>query len=515
LRADLDSSDAKSSALMTKFDNRITEASNKITFFSLAIGKIPKEKQKAFLVHKLLVPYAYNLQKIFNNAKYRLPEGEEQIIDLLSQPSYSMWVDGQGRVLAGQTITHEGKEIPLPEAMSLISDMPRPDRRLMKVKINEALKKNSQFAEAELNAIYNYKKVIDERRGFQKPYSSSVLSYENEEKEVEALVSLISKHFGIAHRFYKLHAKLLGQKKLLMEDRNTKIGQIKKKFSFPDTLQIVGAALGSVDLKYKTLLDTYASNGQFDVYPKKGKTGGAYCSKQGDTPTFILLNHTDSLRSVETLGHEMGHAIHGELSQKQPLRYQKYSLATAETASTFFEQVTRDELEKNLSVEEKIVSLHNRISSDVTTIFRQIACFNFELELHERIRKEGQLSKENMAELMRKHLKSYTGEAMDVTHEDGYFFVYWSHIRRFFYVYTYAYGQIVSRALFEKWKKDPSFAKKVEQFLSAGKSMTPRDIFKKIGVDTRDPKFLEAALKGIEVDIKKLETLTRKTSVKK
>ena len=103
---------------------------------------------------------------------------------------------------------------------------------------------------------------------------------------------------------------------------------------------------------------------------------------------------------------------------------------------------------------------------------------------------------------------------VDVGEDDGYTFVTWSHLRYFFYVYSYAYGQLISRALFEKWKTDKSYAKKIEQFLSAGRSMSPENIFKSIGIDTSDPDFFESGLKSIENDIKKLEKLALKVKEK-
>ena len=146
----------------------------------------------------------------------------------------------------------------------------------------------------------------------------------------------------------------------------------------------------------------------------------------------------------------------------------------------------------------------------MASIFRQVACFNFELQLHRRIRAEGQLSRGEIAKLLRKHLESYLGPAVRITDDDGYFFVTWSHIRRFFYVYSYAYGQLISRALFENWKADKSYAKKIEQFLSAGCSISPENIFKRAGIDTSNTKFFEAGLRSIEKDIDKLEKLTTK-----
>jgi oligoendopeptidase F len=130
------------------------------------------------------------------------------------------------------------------------------------------------------------------------------------------------------------------------------------------------------------------------------------------------------------------------------------------------------------------------------------------LELHQKIRAQGRLAKKDIAILMNKHMKAYLGDAVDLKEDDGYFFVQWPHIRNFFYVYSYAYGQIISRALFENWKRDKNYAKKIEQFLSSGGSMSPENIFKKIGIDTSDKTFFETGLKSIESDIKRLEKLT-------
>ncbi len=508
-KTDLDSNDSKSFAISTKYGNRLTEAGNKIKFLGLEIAKIPNNKYRLFLNYPTLQPYKYMLTKIFAHAKYNLSEGEEQLEDLLGQPGYGMWVDTQEKLLNQQVIKHKEKDIPIAKAMAGLSDMPKFDRREVHKKINDVLKSISHVSEGEINAIYNFKKIMDKRRGYKKPYSATILGYENDEKAIENFISLVSKKFHIAHRFYKLHARLLKEKKIKLADRGAKIGDIKTKFDFQKSVAMLRIVLGGFDKEYSGIFNKYLENGQIDVYPKKGKTGGAYCAGYGQLPTFVLLNHVDTIRSLETLAHEMGHAIHTELSKGQPSRYRDYSTATAEVASTFFEQLLSEEIEKSLSKKEHIVLLHNRILGDISTIFRQVACFNFELELHEKIRREGQVSKENIAKLMSKHLRSYMGDAVSVTDEEGYFYVYWSHIRRFFYVYTYAYGQLISRALYEKWKEDHNYAKKIKQFLSAGGSMKTEDILKVIGIDTSKNAFFEAGLKGVEEDIAKLEKLAK------
>ena len=118
------------------------------------------------------------------------------------------------------------------------------------------------------------------------------------------------------------------------------------------------------------------------------------------------------------------------------------------------------------------------------------------------------MPKEELARLMNKHMKSYIGD-IELTDSDGYFFVAWSHIRRFFYVYSYAFGQLVSKALYEKYKEDKTYIEKIKKFLSAGCSMSPEDIFKSIGVDLEKPDFWELGIKSIKDDIKVLEKLVK------
>jgi oligoendopeptidase F len=56
--------------------------------------------------------------------------------------------------------------------------------------------------------------------------------------------------------------------------------------------------------------------------------------------------------------------------------------------------------------------------------------------------------------------------------------VYRSHIRRFFYVYSYASGLLVSFSLQQKFKNSPDFIHDIKsKFLSMGSSKTPVDIF--------------------------------------
>jgi oligoendopeptidase F len=506
-RKDINGADQEAESEINKLTERLTKAGNKIVFFELALGKIDKKHQKLFLKSDALGHFRYMLERIFIMASHNLTEAEEKIMGLKSMPSRMLWTQGQQKLLGAQTVVFKGRAIPLPEAQNMITNLPTKDRRKLADDISKALKGISHFAESEMNAVILDKKINDELRGFAEPYSATILGYQNDEKSIINFINTVTKHFYISHAFYDLKAQLLKSPKLEYADRAAKAGDIKIKLTFDDAVRIYKKALSKLDQKYVTIFDRYLENGQIDVYPKKGKKGGAYCASDIGVPTFVMLNHVNTLDSLKTLAHEMGHAFHAEFSKSQPVIYQGHTISVAEVASTLFENFAFDEVFETLSEKEKIIALHDRLNDSISTIFRQVACFNYELEMHKAVRERGSLSKEEMAALHNKHMKAYLGPRFTMKEDDGYLFVSWPHLRYFFYVYSYAYGEIISKALYLKYKEDSSYMKQIERFLYAGGSKSPENIFKAIGIDTSKPEFFVDGLKAIEGDIKKLKKL--------
>lgn len=510
-RKNLDSQDNEAVAELAKLTDFHAKLANQIKFFPLEIGKIPKKTQKKFLKDNKLSSFKYLLQKIFENAKYRLSESEEKIMTLKETPAQGMWISGFSRLLNKQMMSFKGKNIPVSKAIGLMPSLNIKDRRVLHDSIMAIFENIADFAESEINAIVTDKKINDELRGYKRPYEATVLEYENDLKTVENLLEAVNNNMRIAHRFYKLKAKMLGQKKLCYADRNAKLGEVKTKIPLERAIKRTIESFNSADPMFGNFVREMFEKGLVDVFPKKGKTGGAFCSHAFGLPTYVLLNHAGDFRSLATLAHEMGHALHTEFSKKQRPFYEDYTIATAEVASTFFENLVFESALENVSREEKIILLHDKISDDISTIFRQIACFNFENELHQFIRKEGFLPKEKIVELMNKHMQKYLGPVFDLKSKDGYFFVHWSHIRRFFYVYSYAFGNIISSALYQSYKEDKTKIKDVVKFLSAGSSDSPENIFRGIGINP-DKKFFEKGLEKVEKDISELERLWRLTT---
>ena len=158
----------------------------------------------------------------------------------------------------------------------------------------------------------------------------------------------------------------------------------------------------------------------------------------------------------------------------------------------------------------KLALMVHKLNSDISTIFRQIACYMFEQELHKRFREEGYISKEEIGKLFQKHMSAYMGHAVIQSQGSENWWIYWGHIRNFFYNYSYASGLLISKAMQARYAEDHSFISKVKEFLSAGTSDSSKNIFKKMSIDITDKKFWESGLGKIEEDLKAAEKLAKK-----
>ncbi len=501
LRLSLNTGDTVAEKRLALIDRRLRKAGEETLFFTLALGQIPKAEQKKILANQDLKDYHYYLERLFLGAAHHLSEAEEKIISLKSRQAYGRWTDMTDKIVSQRHIIWQGKSVALPEAIEMINVQSFADKEKLWQKIVVELKQISEVAEHEFNAIITDVRTEDDLRGYQKPYSATALSYQDSEASLRNLVeSVSSEGFKLSRDFYKHKAKFHGVDTLTYSQRNESSGD-SINISFPEAVTICRDVFYSVHQDYGQVFDDMLAKGQIDVWPKAGKTGGAFMSAQSGHPINVMLNHVTDFKSLETLAHEMGHAIHAARSAKNSPFYDGHSIITAETASTLFENLVFDAVFAQVDQKTKEVLLHDRITRDISTIQRQIAFFNAELEIHETIHKEGAMSGEELAICMQKHLASYLGKAVSVTKDDGYSYVYVSHLRYGFYVYSYAYGLLMSSLMAANYKNDHSYVAKIDQFLTAGESKLVKDIYKDIGIDTTKEDTFTTALERMKQDI--------------
>jgi oligoendopeptidase F len=509
-KSDLNATDTTVTALLASLSGRYSKVSAALVFFELAIGRIPKRARAALLKHPVLAPYRLFIERAFAHAAHALSDAEERILVRTHQPRKELWVAGVRRSVANLTVAIDTKAVPLAEAMNSMHEMPTAKRRAVHLRAMEALQTKAEFAESELNAVLINRAISDDLRAYPHPWSATMQGYELSDATVSAIRDGVARARGIAHRFYTLKAQLLKLSSLTYADRGAKIGTLSHSFSFAESREIYTRTIGALHPAFSEVFTRMVSNGQIDVYPKAGKTGGAYASNSVGNPSFVLLNHVGSFRSLSTLAHEMGHATHFELSKKQQPFYQDVSTAVTETASTLFEGLVADALLPTLKPKDRTIMLHDLLDDAMATVFRQVACFEFEAALHAESRATGFVSTERILQLHNEHMGNYLGPSLRMQKNDGYFFVTWSHLRNPFYVISYVYGYLLSLNMRAKLAQDPSYINQIYEFLSLGSSKTPEKIFKTIGIDTTKPETFTDGLMDIERKLDELTLLVKK-----
>ena len=505
----LNSNDNNANKQLALIHRRFQKLQSEILFFDLTLGSVPRSLQTKLLKAPELVHFRYYLERAFIKAAHQLNEDQERIINLKSRQSYDMWTNMTDKIIGNREIEWEGKKLPINEAVNTIDTLPSKQKPKLWKLILEQMEQIAEVAEHEFNAIVTDVRTEDELRGYKKPYSATAIRYEDTEKSIESVVEAVSKKgFALSKKFYKLKAMYHGVDAL---DYSQKYDSISKEIEidFPQAVEICRDVFYSVKTEYGEIFDRMLVNGQIDVFPKKGKRGGAFMSSEVGHPTHVMLNHVSNFKSLETLAHEMGHAIHGERAKQLSPFYEGFTIVTAESISTLFENLVFDAVYKQATEAQQAVLLHDLIARDVATIQRQIAFFNLELEIHNAISEQGSVSKEELCKMTVKHLKSYLGPAVRVSEKDGYSFVYVSHLRYGFYVYTYAFGLLMSTIMAAKYKSDNSYINQIDQFLTLGASDNQANIFKAIGINTTKADTFTEALKAQEADIKTFEKLVK------
>lgn len=512
LRNELDQTDSGIKARLNQIEEIYTKLVNEIQFFGLNISKISKSKQKSFLEYDGLKQYKHYLEQAFLSSKYLLTDKEEKIFNLTSKTSHSNWVNMLTELLSKQKMVVldeklKKQEITYNEVNRYLDSQNKKVRDYAAKEYNKVNSKYVEIAEFEINSILEDKKMSDEYRKIQRPDLSRHIADDIESEVVDTLVQTVTENFHISRAYFKRKAELVGLKKLAYHERNVPLIGASMKYEYFEAIALVKKTFENLDPQFAEIVEAFAKNGQYDVYPSKGKTGGAFCiSINKNLPTYILLNHKDQLESVLTLAHESGHGIHAELSnEKQNSLNCGHPTSLAEVASTFFEDFVLTEVLKDTK-DEKVMQaiLDKKIHDDTASIFRQVAFYNFEKELHHDFREKGFLTKEYISDLFCKHMKSYLGDAVkeDESMRNGWIYV--NHFRRFFYVYSYASGLLISKALQKMVKDDKKNIVYVKRFLESGSTQSPKELFKDIGIDITKKEFWENGIEEIKTLLNKL-----------
>ena len=461
--------------------------------------------------------YGRKIEEMLRGQEHTLDAEKEELLaaagDMAEAPDDIFSVLMNADMKYPDIVLEDGTHLPLTNS-TYISYMESPDRVVRKGAFKTLY---GQIASLKNTFAAIYRGNLKQAKFYaqSRKYSSARAMYLADSNVPESvydnLLSAVHEALPMMYRYVAVRKKVLGVDKLHMYDVYTPIVAAQNQtYEFEQAKQMVLEALKPMGEDYLSHAREGLENRWIDIYPNKGKKGGAYSWGCYDSQPFILLNYTKNLDSVFTLIHEMGHSIHSYYSiTAQDYAYSDYKIFVAEVASTCNEcLLMHDLLEKTTDKEQRKYLLNHYLDSFKGTLFRQTMFAEFEKTAHDYCAQGKPLTAEALSQMYLELNQKYFGPDMEKDEEIAYEWMRIPHFYTPFYVYQYATGYSAAVALSAKILKEGNPAVDAYMsFLKGGESKDPIDLLKMAGVDMTTEKPVADALALFGELVAELEAL--------
>ncbi len=512
LRFSENNQDPRAQAMLGKMRQVMAQMQNRLLFFELWWRQLDDATAQR-LLQAAGPRYRYYLEKQRLYRPYTLSEAEEKIINLKDvsgiRALLSTYSTLTNRYIFRLEVDGEVKELTRGELMTYARS-PRADlrERAYRVLYEVFLNDKSLIApiyQAVTQDWYNEQVLL---RGFSKPISARNLANHLPDEVIDTLLEVTRRNASLFQRFFRLKARVLGMERLRRYDIYAPVSQTQRTYDFDTAAHLVLEAFSAFDPIFADLAQQVLDRQHVHSEVKPGKSGGAFCMTPypGATP-WVLLNYQGRLEDVATMAHELGHAIHGLLAGQHSVFTFHAPLPLAETASTFAEMLLVDALlerEEDPAVRRDI--LFKQLDDNYATIMRQAYFALFEIQAHERFPQGA--AAEDIAQIYRDLLAEQFGDAVEVSDEFAWEWLMIPHFYRVpFYVYAYAFGQLLVLALYQRYRAEGETFKPVYfRLLKAGGSRAPMEILHEAGINPGDPAFWQQGFDILADWVMTLET---------
>jgi oligoendopeptidase F len=513
--ASLSSSVARDDPAWAKFEadirGRAAAIGAETLFFPLELNQLEEwEIEAALRAEPAAARFRPWLRRVRISRPHELSgDLERMLVD--RAPAVANWTRLYDETL-GKLVARCGREdLTLAEVLNRLSDPDPARRKAAAQSLAKALEERTSTLALCLNTIAQEKQVEDRWRKFTSPADSRHLANEVDAEAVAALeAAVVESYPRTAHRYYALKAKVLGKKTLDHWDRNAPLDQAQpRRYGWEEAKAIVLDAYRGLAPRFADQAQTFFQNPWIDARPRSGKSSGAYSHPvTADRHPYVFMNYMGERRDVLTLAHELGHAVHQTLAAPLGTLLADTPLTLAETASIFGEGLVFERLLAEATPTDRRALLAGKIEDGLNTVVRQIAFHRFETRFHD-ARRAGEVSPDQIGSIWLEVMGESLGPAVRLNPGYEHYWAYVSHFAHApFYVYAYAFGNLLVEALMQARERDPErFAPLYEDLLAAGGSRTYVEALKPFGLDPRQKSFWEGGCARLERLVDEFEAL--------
>ena len=505
-----DTQDQAAQTLQTRVQQFLAEIENRTLFFSLWWKEL--DEANASRLMDASGDYRYYLEVMRLFKPHTLSEAEEKVVNLKnvtgSNALITLYDSITSRLIFKLKVDGKIRKMTLAELNShRYSTDPDLRKRSYVEQFRVYAESGPILGQMYQTRVRDWRNENLNLRSFKNALAARNLSNDIPDEAVNTLLDVARRNAGIFQRYFKLKAKHVGVPKLRRYDIYAPVTSSKKVYPFEQAADMVLDAFRAFDPKLESLAKQVFTEKHLDSEVRPGKRSGAFSwSVTPEMTPYVLMNYQGTAREVATLAHELGHAVHSMLAGHHSMFTFHSSLPLAETASTFSEMVLTDRLlseEKDESV--RLDLLFKQVDDAYATIMRQSYFALFEVQAHDLVQKNASVDEISSAYF--ENLREQFGDSIELSEDFKWEWVSIPHIYHTpFYVYAYAFGQLLVLSLYKQFKSEgESFKPKYMKILSSGGSLAPARILGEAGIDIRDAKFWQGGFDVVDGLVRQLE----------
>ena len=491
-------------------------------WFNPEMLEIPWETMETWLDETPgLAPYRFGIEDLYRQQAHVLSEESEQLLSYYSPvsaaPGQIFSALSTADIDFNETTLSDGEEVTISPGQYyniLTNNRNQADRKAAFEAFYGLYNAKKNTYAAIYNGILQSVWAGTQARNYDSCIQSVLDGNDIPVEVYENLVNMVRENPDPVHRFIALRKKVLGLEEYHGYDGSVSLVDLDKTYPYEDIKDWIIDSVEPLGKSYQKKMKTAISEGWIDVYENEGKQSGAFSAGVYGVHPYMLLNYNETLGSVFTTAHELGHTLHTMLADEtQPYATSGYTLFVAEVASTLNERLLLDYmLEKSTDPRERAALLAHTIDDIIGTFYTQVMFADFEYQAYKMVEAGQPVTAEALTEIYTDLWKKQMGPA--ATFDDLYGAT-WTRIGHFyrvpFYVYQYATCYASSAQIYDTLvkgsKKDRKAA--VERYLTllkSGGNDHPMVQLKTAGVDLTRPDAFQAVIDNLGDLVTRLET---------
>ena len=463
---------------------------------------------------------AFALREAAEDAKHQLPEALEKPVLKMQLSGGEAFSQLRDKLDATLLVDYDGKQIPLSAVRALAYDGDADTRRrayeaelasYKKIELPMSFCLNNLKAEGEtMAALKGYKGVLD----------MALAHSRMDEKTLEAMWTAIREALPELREYFKAKGRLLGHENgLPFYDLFAPVGQSTRTYTVEEARALLLDLFGKFCPEMGEMMRTAFDEGWIDMYPREGKSGGAFCSGYyAKNISRVMTNFAGSASDVSTLAHELGHAFNNRMLHHKPIMMTETPMPLAETASTFNETLLISQLLKTATPEEELTLLDSCLTEQTQTMVDIYSRFLFEQKVVA-AQADHALDVDELKETMLWAQEQSYGDGLDPEYRHPYMWACKSHYYStgvHFYNFPYAFGGLFARGLYARYEKEgEAFVPVYCDLLSRFGSDTSANVTASVGIDVTTPDFWREAVESVLVQVRRfVELADQETAAK-